>query len=253
MGLKLIKDGIQSAATTPEELRLADYCQLHQLDVSLEWIQGQYWWHSNRLGENPIGVNIDQELQRHHNYFRQHSIHKELLARAIGVKASHRPEVIDLTAGLLGDSLLMLSFGCQVLAVERHPIVSLLIESALNNAHHGALERFEFLPSDGLTVLSDQDLTQKTLYFDPMFSEVNDKALPRKEMRIFRELVGKDLDAENVITSILSRPYKRLVVKRPRLAVELAPGVSIKFEGKATRYDVYLGQNTRPFESNPLK
>ena len=51
------------------------------------------------------------------------------------------------------------------------------------------------------------------IYFDPMYSEKNEKALPKKEMRIFREVVGVDLDAESTAKSLL-KMSKRLVIKR---------------------------------------
>jgi 16S rRNA (guanine1516-N2)-methyltransferase len=73
-----------------------------------------------------------------------------------------------------------------------------------------------------------------------MFEDSNEKTLPKKEMRIFREFVGSDQDALRVFEQARQLKPKRLVVKRPRLSVVLGEKPNIEFMGKATRYDVYL-------------
>ena len=113
MALKLLKNGKEISAESESELKLLDFCQRQNLDCVMEWIDGQYWLHSDREKENPFTVRIDEELRRHEDYFKRNSLQKELLARAIGVKGGFRPKVLDLTAGLLGDSLLFLSFGTE--------------------------------------------------------------------------------------------------------------------------------------------
>lgn len=215
-------------------------------------MNGQLWLHSDETRERPIGIEIDRELKRHEEYFKRSSIHKELLARAIGIKGSHRPRILDLTGGMLGDTLLFLSFGCEVITLERHPLIRLLIESALKNAHHNSLSRFTFIPQDALMYLS-REFIPEVIYFDPMFEDANEKANPKKEMRIFRNLVGKDQDAGAVFQRALEAGARRLVVKRPRLSQNLGDKPDIVYEGKSTRYDVYLSQKHGTFGSNPVQ
>lgn len=253
MNLKLIKQGLEQAPATMAEQELQLFCQQNKLTITLEWISGQYWWHSDLPGERPIGIEIDRELARHELFFRKSSLQKELLARAVGVKGPYRPRVWDLTAGLLGDSLLLLSFGCEVLALERHPVVAFLISSALSNASHPALARFSFRSKDALDYLRSPEKPPEVIYYDPMFEDANDKASPRKEMRIFRNFVGSDSDGTEVMAAALKLSPKRLVIKRPRLSAPLTQTAAIQYTGKSTRYDVYLGQTTRPFDSNPLE
>src|SRR5690606_33904787 len=145
----------------------------------------------------PIGILIDETLERHLGYFKKSSIYKENLAKALGIKPGVRPRVLDLTGGLLGDSLLMLAMGAQVETLERHPVVSFLIESALQAATHPLLKNFRFHSSDALTFLAECGEFE-VIYFDPMFEDANHKASPNKEMRIFREVVGNDADAVEV-------------------------------------------------------
>ncbi|MGE3608104.1 MAG: class I SAM-dependent methyltransferase [Bacteriovoracaceae bacterium] len=252
MTLKLLKENKLISPVSAREKLLEEYCQAHQLEVTFEWINGQYWLHSQNEKERPIGIEIDQELKRHEDFFKKSSLQKELLAKAIGVKGPHRPKILDLSSGLLGDSLLFLSFGCEVISLERNPIVAFLIFSAMENAQHPSLSRFKFYQTEALTFLESRPEVE-VIYFDPMFEDANAKSLPKKEMRIFRDLVGKDTDSEEVFKRALEQGVKRVVVKRPRLSIPLLMSPPLEFVGKSTRYDVYLSQNNGPFASNLLK
>ncbi len=76
-------------------------------------------------------------------------------------------------------------------------------------------------------------------YFDPMFDGPEGSALPRKEMRIFRSVVGEDRDAEGVAAELRGLG-RRLIIKRPLKGPPLLPGAEFSQEGKAMRFDVYL-------------
>ncbi|HXH75245.1 MAG TPA: class I SAM-dependent methyltransferase [Bacteriovoracaceae bacterium] len=250
MTVKFLREG---KSVIPEDSgNIIKFCSQSGVDLTLEWFDGQYLLHSDLAGERPIGIEIDQELERHIMYFKKSSLHRELLARAIGIKGGVRPKVMDLTAGLLGDSLLFLSMGCEVIAIERHPVIAFLIRSALVKAKHPYLQKFIFNEGEASEILKSRPEVD-VLFFDPMFEDANQKSLPRKEMRIFRGLVGEDLDSREVFNFAHSLEVRRLVVKRPRLSVTVIPGNPLQYIGKATRYDVYLGQKHGPIESNLLK
>lgn len=234
-----MKEGSILPADGPEYDELNKFSGQVGRELVFEWLNGQYWLHSDLPRERPIGIEIDKELARHEEYFKKSSLQKELLARAVGVKGPYRPKVLDLTAGMLGDSLLLLSFGCEVWACERHPVIRFLIESALLNAQHPKLKSFHFLPGEAFSVLESAPMVD-VIYFDPMFEDANEKTSPRKEMRIFRSLVGSDEDAIRVFKKSLDLKAKRLVVKRPRQSVFLLQKPSVEYIGKSTRYDVYF-------------
>jgi 16S rRNA (guanine1516-N2)-methyltransferase len=229
MALNFLKDG----KTITPELDIAG------ADSTFEWINGQFWLHSDDPREKPIGIEIDRILDRHLEFFRKSSVQKELFARAIGIKGSFKPKVVDLTAGLLGDSLLFLAAGCEVTAVERNPLVAFLIQSAIKNARHPLMEKFHFETREAKDILVSRPEVD-VIYFDPMFEDANHKSSPKKEMRIFRNLLSGDADAEEVLTLALGTGVKRVVVKRPRLSRELLDLKPVRMEGKSTRYDVYF-------------
>jgi len=72
-----------------------------------------------------------------------------------------------------------------------------------------------------------------------MYNGPESSALPRKEMRIFREVVGEDMDATAVAEG-LRQKGQRLIIKRPPKAPVLLAGPSFQQAGKAVRFDVYL-------------
>jgi len=78
------------------------------------------------------------------------------------------------------------------------------------------------------------------LYLDPMYPERIKSALVKKEMRILRDLVGDDLDTEDLLSSAINLAQHRVVVKRPKNAPTLkGPAPSHNITSKNTRYDVY--------------
>ena len=223
----------------PDIQELEVYSQNCSFEIEFEQIGNQLWLKSDLPKEKPIGIEVDETIERHLSYFKKSSLYKENLAKALGIKPSYRPQVLDLTGGLLGDSLMMLAMGCEVTTLERHPVVSFLIQSALHAATHPLLKNLTFHPKDALSFLQQSE-DFEVIYFDPMFEDANQKAGAKKEMRIFREMIGSDEDAVQVFEMARSRALRRVVVKRPRLSRPLVNGDCLQFEGKSTRYDSYL-------------
>lgn len=180
----------------------------------------------------PIFTHVTGELDYHKKFFFKNSIHKQPLAKALGLKKGKTlPEVWDVTAGMLSDTLLIYSIGFKVRAFERNPIAYILSKNSL------ALSDIDI----ELSFLDAKDIKEHcdVIYFDPMYEETNKKALPKKEMRIFREVVGVDQDAKET-ASCLRNQCQRLVIKRSVKGQPMLDFPSVTFEGKSTAYDVYL-------------
>jgi 16S rRNA (guanine1516-N2)-methyltransferase len=104
------------------------------------------------------------------------------------------------------------------------------------------VKTIRFINENSLNVLSrlsQADLKKQSFYFDPMFPETKKDALPKKEMQIFRELVGLDLDSVDVVKRAAEVKVARLVIKRPRKAEPLFEKPRYFLEGRLIRYDVY--------------
>lgn len=56
---------------------------------------------------------------------------KQLLAKAIGIRSNYAPSVLDATAGLGKDALVLAALGCAVHMLERSPIIGALLQDGL--------------------------------------------------------------------------------------------------------------------------
>ncbi|MCO4753732.1 MAG: class I SAM-dependent methyltransferase [Bacteriovoracaceae bacterium] len=186
---------------------------------------------------SPIRLDLDSQINYHKKFFYKNSVYNQPLAKALGIKKGKpRPRVLDATAGTLKDTMLILAMDCQVLACERSPFAQALIVNALKQTTN--VSGLEFCAKAAQEIVKER-LDYDTIYFDPMYEQKNDKAAPRKEMRIFREVISADLDAKDC-ANLLRETKKRLVIKRSSKAVPLLAGASMSFGQKSTIYDVYL-------------
>ena len=65
---------------------------------------------------------------------RRANLHRELLVRAARIKGVAAPVVVDATAGLGEDSLLLAAVGCEVTLCERDTVIAALLRDALERA-----------------------------------------------------------------------------------------------------------------------
>ncbi|AIR87877.1 class I SAM-dependent methyltransferase [Pseudomonas cremoricolorata] len=170
----------------------------------------------------------------------------QMIAKAVGIAQGIRPQVLDATAGLGKDAFVLASLGCQVTLIERQPLIAALLEDGLVRGRLDAevapiVERMRLLTGNAIEHLRNwQGEPPQVIYLDPMFPHRDKSALVKKEMRVFRPLVGDDLDAPALLAAALQLASHRVVVKRPRKAPIIdgaKPSHSI--DGKSSRYDIY--------------
>lgn len=173
------------------------------------------------------------------------------IAKAIGLNKHSNPFVVDATAGLGRESFVLASLGCQVLMLERNPIVHALLADGLQRAQTSSdeevlaiVQRMTLLNTSAQSWLSTITPEQypDVIYLDPMFPERQKSALVQKEMRFFHTVVGNDEDDADLVELARQKVLKRVVVKRPQKAPLLGstkPAFVIG-EKAAIRFDVYL-------------
>jgi 16S rRNA (guanine1516-N2)-methyltransferase len=167
---------------------------------------------------------------------------RQPLGRAVGLKSGATQHVVDATAGLGRDAMVLANLGCRVTLIERNPVMALLLRDALlRTAPPELRERVQVIEADARSYLLSLAVPPEAVYLDPMYPERSKSALVKKEMRILRELVGKDHDASELLGAALACGARRVAVKRPRGA-PLIDGASPthSIEAPNTRYDVYL-------------
>jgi len=178
---------------------------------------------------------------------KQATVKNEILARALGLKKTSAPRIIDATAGLAQDSFMIACLGFAVTLIERSPAVYAAINEAMMRAKQDVvllpiINRMNFIQADSITYLSSLKLDERPdiVYLDPMFPERKKSALNKKAMRTLHDLVGEDLDANQLLQAALTCATKRVVVKRPRLAGPLGnTKPSHSLTGSSSRFDVY--------------
>lgn len=170
----------------------------------------------------------------------------QMIAKAVGIQPGVRPRVLDATAGLGRDAFVLATLGCDLMLIERQPLIAALLEDGLARAQtdmevRPIVERMQLRSGNAIELMKAwEGEAPQVIYLDPMFPHREKSALVKKEMRLFRPFVGDDLDAGALLEQALALASHRVVVKRPRKApaIETAkPGYSL--EGKSSRYDIY--------------
>jgi len=173
---------------------------------------------------------------------------KQPLARAVGIRPGECPSIIDATAGLGQDALVLATLGCQVILIERSPVVAALLADAIARALANAetapiAARIQLIQTDARHHLAGLSEAQRpdVVYLDPMFPKRHKSALVKKEMRLFQQLPDTMDNADDLLPLALAAARKRVTVKRPAKAAWLAdiePSISI--HSPKMRFDVYL-------------
>ena len=171
----------------------------------------------------------------------------QLVAKAVGLQKTRATlNVVDATAGLGQDAFVLASLGCRVTLFERNPVIHALLadglaRAALNLDCAAIVERMRLLEGSSIDWLAQADAEAADIvYLDPMFPHRDKSALVKKEMQVFRTIVGDDEDSGQLLAGALERARYRVVVQRPRKAPAIeGPEPTTRIEGKSSRYDVY--------------
>jgi 16S rRNA (guanine1516-N2)-methyltransferase len=170
----------------------------------------------------------------------------DILIKAIGLKKGVRT-VCDATCGLGYDAFFLSTFReLEVIACERSPVPAELTLDAMSRVKDTG--RFENNPlwfhfGDGMEFLRARPEGFDAVYLDPMYpADESATAKPKKEMFLFRELIGEDKDTEALFDAAWLGAKKRVVVKRSDDAEEITRARKPDYvvPGKTVRFDIYL-------------
>jgi 16S rRNA (guanine1516-N2)-methyltransferase len=168
---------------------------------------------------------------------------KDDVVRALGHRLGVR-RIVDATAGLGRDACALAAFGFDVVAIERAPLMQALWRDAL--ARHEP-PRLTFLEGDAVTFLNAMvgERAPDAVFLDPMYPDVERKALQQRELRLVRAAVAADErlpagDNAALFAAAVAVARARVVVKRPRWAAPLGGAPTHTWSGASTRFDLYL-------------
>ncbi len=200
-----------------------------------------------RSSDRDLGRPVMVDFLHGKTGFRAQRFAHEMIVKAVAGRGKDPLSVVDATAGLGRDGFLLAAAGHSVTLVERHPAVAILLADGLYRA--GRDPEMVTICSRLRLVVGSAQLTLAAIpeaelpdvvYLDPMFPERQKSALVKKEMRMFRGVVGDDEDATELLMVALQVARKRVVVKRPRKAEVIGERKpSHQLTGTSSRFDVY--------------
>lgn len=178
---------------------------------------------------------------------KQHLLGQELLVKAARIKGFEgAPRLVDATAGLGADSLLLAAAGFNVTMFESNPVVALLLEDALRRAQQDErladiVARMTLVCGDSVAGMGDLEEAPDVILLDPMFPARKKSAQVKKKFQLIHCLEAPCTNEEELFAAAVAAQPRKIVVKRPPKGPYLAdnkPAYSI--QGKAVRYDCYV-------------
>ena len=170
--------------------------------------------------------------------------HESNLRKALG-KTDKQLSIFDSTAGLLTDTMIFLSLGHKVVAVEQSKIIYSLVNDAISRAQNKIpeLKNLIFLNDNSLDVYKSMSKGFDVIYLDPMYPSLNKKN--KKSGRL--ENIKRILEIENLTESgeklvkdFFDLEYKKIILKRPLKYRKNYSNINYQILGKTTRFDIYL-------------
>ena len=193
------------------------------------------------------GLELRCDFSRSLPRLRASNLHRELLVRAARVRGlDEAPRVVDATAGLGEDSVLLAAAGMQVTLVEREPMLAGLLRDGLQRAARQPelapiASRMRLIVGDSVEVLASLDERPHVVYLDPMFPAKRKQAATNKKLQLIQQLELPCANEEELLGAALAVHPRKVVIKRPLKGPCLAgakPSGSLR--GKVVRYDIVV-------------
>lgn len=208
------------------------------------------------LSLTALGMKMQPAWQAEIGRLKRATLKTEMLVRA--TQANDAPTLIDATAGLGHDSLLLARFGAQVQLIERHPILFTLLEDAYLTAQADVylapiVKNITLVYADSKEYLRqtvEQHRQVDVVYLDPMFPQRDQhqkqqkkQAQVKKQMQLLHMLLPDEdgMDLGDELLEHAHKVAKRVIVKRPRHAIFLNHVTpDHQWLGDACRFDAYF-------------
>ena len=170
----------------------------------------------------------------------QHETH---LKKAIG-KTDRPLRILDATAGLLGDSMIMLALGHSVTAYEQSKILYTMLNNELDQLSETDSNLLNFkLINSNVCETNFNEKSFDVIYFDPMYPEDKASSARRSDLKKINSILkieGLASDPESTFNYLRSIPKTKLIVKRPLKVDAFEGSINYQITGKSVRFDIYL-------------
>ena len=168
--------------------------------------------------------------------------HEKLIKKALG-KSDHSLNILDCTAGMLQDTLLFLSLGHQVTALEQSKILFHLLQDGISRSEdQNIFIKLDLIHANACSYAA-QAKNFDVIYFDPMYPPSKKNALSSGQL----DYISKILEVESLENNATKDfevlqliPARKMVVKRPIKAEPFSFQTNYQVSGKTTRFDIYI-------------
>lgn len=222
---------IDNSVNATDAIFLADF---YTFDDAAEWrltLDGEVYQIASAVQKLTLTLDFREGNYRHRNLHTG----KEPLLKAIKVKQKLPETVIDTTPGVLKDSFMLASRGINITAIERHPLLFVMVKQALKLVPDVSIAYYFGEAREHLSAF-----TAQVIYIDPMYPPKKKSAQVKKDMQVLHHLIGADSDAAELL-KVARAQNSRVVVKRPSYAAPLGEEKpSFVSQTGATRFDIYL-------------
>lgn len=178
------------------------------------------------------------------------------LGQALGLQKHPGPSVLDATAGLGRDALLMAHLGCHVLMLERSPLIHALLQDGLVRAQASdsepmittAVARLQLQQAEAREWLGQAACGEQprpdVVYLDPMFPPRNKSAKVKKDIALLHDILGVEHDFGSLLQAARTVAKLRVVVKRPGSKGDAdLPPAAFTVPGKTAHFEVYVSSS----------
>ncbi len=170
--------------------------------------------------------------------------HEGNLKKALG-KTRDRLAIFDATAGLLTDTMIFLSLGHIVVAIEQSKIIFLLVQDAIRRAQSKIpfLDNLKFINANSVDLYERINTKFDIVYLDPMYPIVKKNIKKSGDLRSISAILELESMAGNenyIINNFMNFKYKKLILKRPLKSPKIYSNINYQVKGKTTRFDVYI-------------
>jgi len=177
------------------------------------------------------------------NYRLQRAHHEKHLKKAIG-KNKEPQLILDGTAGLLSDTLILLSLGHKVIACEQSKYIYLLISDAVRRAENqlGFLENLILVNKNSIDVYLEKENVD-IVYLDPLFPQDKKQLKRSKSIYALRDILNLEkivINDDKLFMEFNELKPKKIILKRPLKSEIIYNTPNYQVKGKSTRFDIYI-------------
>lgn len=153
--------------------------------------------------------------------------------------------VLDATAGLGEDSIILAAAGYYVELYEYDPVIAALLKDAMQRAMKDSelsniVSRMNLHEGNSIEAMRQLSEAPDIILLDPMFPERQKSASVKKKFQLLQQLESPCTDEGELLAAAMDLKPRKLIIKRPLKGQYLA-GIKpeYSYKGKAIRYDCF--------------